>query len=65
MTSKELLLELIKRQKKGAWYSENWDKLEPEIEVDKDGSRITFDSVEVGFSFDEKGRFLGIFNWRE
>ena len=66
MTSKKLLLELLKRQKMEAWRSNNWDKLEPEITVDKRGGMdITLNEVCIGFSFDRNGRFLGIYNWQE
>jgi len=66
MTAKELVLELVKRQSKKAVLDECWDKLEPDIEVDKYGrTDICFPSVAIGFAFDKQGRFLGIFNWRE
>lgn len=67
MTSKKLLLELITRQKKLAYLSGDFDKLEPETEIDDDdgGITIVLDAVEIGFSFDKNGRFLGIFNWKE
>jgi len=66
MTSKKLLLELIGRQKKQAHLSGDFDRLEAETEIDDDGGMtITLDAVEIGFSFDKNGRFLGIFNWKQ
>ena len=66
MTAKDLLLQLVKRQKKNAYLSGNWNKLEPEIELSEDGDiNINFDSVEIGFSFDKNGRFQGIYNWKQ
>ena len=65
MTSKELLLELIKRQKKNAYRSGNWEKLEVEFEVDDLGITVVLDSVEMGFSFDKNGRFEGILNYKQ
>lgn len=66
MTAKDLLLELIKRQKKNAYLSRNWEKLDPEIEVAEDGDiNVTLDSVKIGFSFDKNGRFQGIYNWKQ
>ena len=67
MTAKELLLELIKKQKKAGIRSGDWDELKPEFEigVDGDGVNIDFDSVSMGFSFDKNGRFNGIYNWKE
>lgn len=66
MTAKDLLLQLVKRQKKSAYLSGNWDKLKPEVELSEDGSiNINFDSAEIGFSFDKNGRFQGIYNWKQ
>lgn len=67
MTSKELVLELIKSQKKQAYRIEGWDKLEPEVEQDKDGKtvNIVLNCVCIGFAFDKKGNFLGIYNWKD
>jgi len=65
MTAKDLLLELIKRQKKGAWRSKNWTKLEPEIKKWKTGMVVYFRAESIGFSFDSNGRFEGIFNYKE
>ena len=66
MTSKKLLLELITRQKKSAYLSGDWDKLEPETEDGIDGNTdILLNSAKIGFSFDKQGRFLGIFNWQQ
>lgn len=67
MTSKDLLLELIRRQKKAGIASEDWAELKPEFNegVDKDGINVCFDSVNIGFSFDKNGRFNGIYNYQE
>ena len=67
MTSKALLLELIKRQKKTSICSGDWAELKPKFHagVDKDGVNVSFDSVNIGFSFDKNGRFNGIYNYQE
>ncbi len=67
MTSKELLFELIRRQKKNAHLSRNWDKLEVEVAegVDKDSVNVTLEPAQVGFSFDKNGRFNGIYNYQQ
>jgi len=65
VTAKKLLLELIKRQKKSAYRSGNWNKLEPEIKKTEDGIIIYLRNECIGFSFEKNGCFEGIFNWRE
>lgn len=67
MTSKKLLLELIRRQKKNAYLSGNWDKLEVKEQegVVKGSVNVVIDSANVGFTFDKNGRFEGIFNFQD
>lgn len=65
MTAKDLLLELIKRQKKNAYLSRDWSKLEPEIKKTKSGTIVYLRNEYIGFSFDRNGRFEGIFNYQE
>ena len=65
MTSKQLLLTFLKTQKINAWKSGNWNKIEITIEKDEDGTNVSLKDVEIGFSFDKRGKFLGIYNWKD
>lgn len=65
----------ISKQVNRAWESGDWKMVYYKIEKDQimgepkteDDSEILvkIESAEVGFVFNEKGDFLGIYNWKE
>ena len=59
------MLEILSNQSPKGIKSGNWPKIEFEIEDRKHCKIIHVNSDEVGFSFNSKGRFEGIFNWKE
>lgn len=65
MTTIELLLEFLSRQKVQAYRTGNFDKVEPKVSKHSDGTDVALENVKVGFSFDKKGKFCGIYNWKE
>ena len=65
MTTIELLLEFLSRQKAQAHLTGDFDKIEPEIDKRPNGTEVVLEKEKVGFSFDKKGKFCGIYNWKE
>lgn len=67
MTDLQLLLKFLGRQKGKSVRSGDWEKLKPEIISDgfRGKTIVKLSSVEIGFSFDIRGNFEGIFNYKE
>lgn len=59
------LKKLLNSQVKKEIISGNWQSCRYEIEKEPDGSVIELPEIEIGFSFDKRGRFQGIHNWKE
>lgn len=67
MNDLQLLLKFLGRQKKKGIVSGDWKKLKPEIDHDRlgRGTKVSLPSVEIGFCFDRRGNFEGIFNYKD
>lgn len=65
MTTIEMLLEFLSRQKVQAYRTGDYDKVEPKVSKDADGTDVALEKQEIGFSFDKKGKFCGIYNWKD
>ncbi len=65
MTTIELLLEFLSRQKVNAHRCGDFDKVEPRVDKDAEGTEVVLEKQEIGFSFDKKGKFCGIYNWKD
>ncbi len=65
MTTIELLLEFLSRQKIRAHRFGHFPKIEPEVVKHSDGIEVKLEKEQIGFSFDKKGKFCGIYNWKD
>jgi len=65
MTTIEMLLEFLSRQKVNAYNTGNFDKVKPRVDKRPDGTEVVLEKEKIGFSFDIKGKFCGIYNWKE
>ena len=66
MTTIEMLLEFLSRQKVNAYRNGDYDKIEPKVKGHDDGGiDVALEKQKVGFSFDKKGKFCGIYNWKD
>ncbi len=66
-TDFDVMLGVLNRQKKTAKNIRDWDKIDPRIDFDKNPFRknICLDKQHVGFAFNSRGTFLGLFNWKD
>ena len=65
MTHLKMLKEILDNQKERGIKTGDWKRCEYDVVESPDCITVHISSVEVGFSFTLKGRFEGIFNWKD
>jgi hypothetical protein len=63
----DVILETLAKQVKTKKNKYDWGELDVLTEVDKEGKRkyITVENQCVGFCFNMRGDFLGMYNWKD
>ena len=65
MTDYQKLIEILSNQAPTGVKSGNWEKIRFNDYKKGKEKVVTIESAEVGFEFNSRGRFAGIFNWKE
>ena len=60
----DMLLQLLKGQQPEGPKTGNWQQLTHRVITKDAGTHIEIKSMEVGFAFDTKGNFKGMYNWK-